>query len=191
MPTPRDPHLSSLSSLFPRASESVQSAVERLNLASSNLRSLLDQPIPIMERNHQADEYAAEAEINRSKRRKLDSGGFRYGYRGEVVPGSLQMNIVSCDGGYHQDGVSQERTYGQQNILRNDKSVYCTYRNRCNIILCHQGETAFTVRKIIIKAPPRGFTSPYAASSSSPPLSTQYPVWGRLSANRPLAFKRV
>ena len=118
-----------------------------------------------MERNYQEQEYAAEAATNRAKRRKLTSeGGFRYGYRGEVVPGSLQMKILSCDGGYHQENGSQGRSYGQENILVNDKSVYCTYKNRCNIILCHQGapgESAFTVRKIIIKAPPRGFTSPY------------------------------
>ena len=168
MPISRDPNRTSLSSLFPRASESVQSAVDRLNQASSNLRSLLDQPIPsVMERNYQEQEYAAEAITNRAKRRKLTSeGGFRYGYRGEVVPGSLQMKILSCDGGYHQESGSQGRRYGQENILTNDKSVYCTYKNRCNIILCHQGgpgESAFTVRKIIIKAPPRGFTSPYVA----------------------------
>ena len=145
-------------------------AIERLNQASSNLRSLLDQPIPvIMDRNLQQEEYAGEAATNRAKRRKLDTGGHsRYGYHGEVVPGQLQMRILCCDGGYHQDNppntIPNGRAYGEDNILRNDKSVYCTHRNRCNIVLCHQGETPFTVRKIIIKAPPRGFTSPYVFS---------------------------
>lgn len=114
-----------------------------------------------MERNLQDEEYAGEAATNRAKRRKLDSGGHpRYGYRGEVVPGPLQMKILCCDGGYHQDGISQGRAYGEDNILRNNKSVYCTHKNRCNIVLCHQGETPFAVKKIVIKAPPRGYTSP-------------------------------
>ena len=161
--------------LFPRASATVQLAVERLNQASSTLRSLLDQPIPsIMEPRLQEEEYASEARHNRAKRRKLDNdGGFRYGYKGEVVPGSLQMRILTCDGGYHQGSGTQGRVYGQDNILRNDKSVYCTLKNRCNIVLCHPGESVFTVKKIIIKAPPRGFTSPYVfwqfQSSGKPP----------------------
>ena len=115
-----------------------------------------------MERNFQEDEYAGEAATNRAKRRKLDSRGHsRYGYRGEVVPGPLQMRILSCDGGYHSDNINEGQSYQDDNILRNDKSVYCTSKNRCNIVLGHQGETPFTVSKIVIKAPPRRFTSPY------------------------------
>ncbi|KAL8796045.1 MAG: hypothetical protein Q9195_001621 [Heterodermia aff. obscurata] len=113
-----------------------------------------------MEQNFQQDEYAGEAATNRAKRRKLDSRQSRYGYQGEVVPGPLQMRIISCDGGYHQDSINEGQPYEEDNILRNNKTVYCTYKNRCNIVLGHEGEAPFTVRKIIIKAPPRGYTSP-------------------------------
>ena len=110
-------------------------------------------------------EYSGEAEVNRrrAKRRKVDTAqlsagykGFSYGYRGQVVAGPLKMEIVSCDGGVHATGSD----HFPENILRNDKSVYCTQRNECNIILRHQSETAFSLKKLIIKAPEKGFTSP-------------------------------
>lgn len=149
----------------------VQQAVERLNEASSNLSSLLDQPIPrIGSPDMSAREYSREAEVNRrrAKRRKLDAdplsaghlGGFRYGYRGEIVPGPLKMEIVSCDGGLHTEAARHGREYWPENVLRNDKSVYCTDNNKCNLILRHMGETTFCLKKLVIKAPERGFTAP-------------------------------
>ena len=115
-------------------------------------------------------EYSGEAEVNRRrvKRRKLDSDslsnghlrGFRYGFRGQVVPGPLKMEIVSCDGGIHSDAVMHAREYHPENVLRNDKSVYCTDRSECNLILQHMGQTPFTLKKLVIKAPERGFTAP-------------------------------
>ncbi|KPM46016.1 hypothetical protein AK830_g559 [Neonectria ditissima] len=92
----------------------------------------------------------------RHKRRKLDSDrlvpsfkGFRYGKYGQVEPGPLQMEIVSCDGGMF----SNESSYAAENILKNDTSVYCTKGNRCNIVLRHQGATVFTLQELVIKAP--------------------------------------
>ncbi|KAK7428913.1 hypothetical protein QQZ08_004527 [Neonectria magnoliae] len=92
----------------------------------------------------------------RHKRRKLDSDrlvpsfkGFRYGQYGQVEPGQLQMEIVSCDGGMF----SNESSYAAENILKNDTSVYCTKGNRCNIVLRHQGATVFTLQELVIKAP--------------------------------------
>lgn len=103
-------------------------------------------------------------EAPRIKRRKLDSDrtrsifkGFRYGRYGEVEPGPLTMEIVSCDGGLYSD----EPSYPPENILKNDVSVYCTKGNRCNIILRHQGGTVFSLRELIIKAPESKFTCPY------------------------------
>ncbi len=149
---------------------SVQQAVERLNEASSNLSSLLDQPIPrIGSPEMAAREYSGEAEVNRRrKRRKLDSdipsighmNGFSYGYRGQVVPGPLRMELVSCDGGIHTDAARNGKEYWPENVLRNDKSVYCTDHNKCNIVLRHLGETTFCLKKMVIKAPERGFTAP-------------------------------
>ncbi|KAH6671507.1 hypothetical protein F5X68DRAFT_141207 [Plectosphaerella plurivora] len=92
----------------------------------------------------------------RAKRRKLDSDriapsfkGFEYGKYGQVEPGELTMEIVSCDGGLYSD----ESSYACENILKNDNSVYCTKSNRCNIVLRHQGATAFSLKEIVIKAP--------------------------------------
>ncbi|ERT02038.1 hypothetical protein HMPREF1624_00334 [Sporothrix schenckii ATCC 58251] len=99
-----------------------------------------------------------------NKRRKLDSDkavsspfkGFRYGRYGQVEPGALTMEIVSCDGGLYSDGSS----YTAENILKNDNSVYCTKGNRCNIVLQHQGSTTFSLKELIIKAPGRNYSSP-------------------------------
>ncbi|KAI1107226.1 hypothetical protein F4804DRAFT_298027 [Jackrogersella minutella] len=100
----------------------------------------------------------------RVKRRKLDSDslsngfqGFRYGKYGQVEPGQLTMELVSCDGGiYSDDG----QRYSADNILKNDQTVYCTEGPRCNIILRHQGATVFTLKELVIKAPRSNFTSP-------------------------------
>lgn len=156
-----------------RSISSVQDAVEQLTEASSNLSSLLDEPIPhMMSHSLNAEDYLVEADVprRRTKRRKLDSdslGGsspsFSYGYHGQVVPGPLKMEITTCDGGHYDDSAGHGRfSYWPENVLRNDKSVYCTESNKCNIILRHQGETPFCLRKLVIKAPATGFTAPYA-----------------------------
>lgn len=149
----------------------VEQAVERLNEASSNLSSLLDQPIPRLgSPDTIAREYSGEADVNRrgAKRRKVDADpsstghlkGFCYGYRGQVVSGPLKMEIVYCDGGLHTEAARHGREYWLENVLRNDKSVYCTDNNKCNLILRHMGETTFCLKKLVIKAPETGFTAP-------------------------------
>ncbi|KAF2199279.1 hypothetical protein GQ43DRAFT_399109 [Delitschia confertaspora ATCC 74209] len=85
--------------------------------------------------------------------------GFRYGYEGQVVPGRLKMEIVSCDGGEYKEHESQG-LYKIQNVLKNDKSVYCTQSSQCNLLLKHIGDTSFALEKVVIKAPDRGFTAP-------------------------------
>lgn len=109
----------------------------------------------------------AQADRNgrRQKRRKLESDdnregirGFSYGHYGQVVPGTLKMEIASCDGGiYDPHGDSSF----PENVLRNDSSVYCTKSDRCNLILRHRNEMPFCLKKIVIKAPRSGFDSPY------------------------------
>ena len=117
-------------------------------------------------------DQVTDAGRRRTKRRKLDLDDnkgildFSYGYHGQVVPGSLKMEIVSCDGGLHEESYGQGRQYLPENILRNDKSVYCTKHGKCNIILRHQGETPFTLKKLVIKAPASGFTAPYVSLRS-------------------------
>ncbi|KAK1780964.1 hypothetical protein QBC45DRAFT_407167 [Copromyces sp. CBS 386.78] len=99
----------------------------------------------------------------RAKRRKLDSDkvppsykNVLYGKYGQVEPGPLLLEIVSCDGGLFRDG----RAYVAENILKDDASVYCTRTNRCNIILRHQGGTVFSLKELVIKAPGSHYSQP-------------------------------
>jgi hypothetical protein len=106
-----------------------------------------------------------------NKRRKLEHDananlgfpGFLYGHRGQVVPGQLKMEIVGCDGGEYAprdpSAISREN-YRAENVLRDDKSVYCTKSPRCNLMLRHQGEALFHLDSIVIKAPELGYTAP-------------------------------
>lgn len=137
--------------------------------ASSNLRALLDDPIPSLSSpTLSAQEYSGEAEHNRrAKRRKLDDKdkadtisytGFSYGKYGQVEPGKLKMEIVSCDGGMYEEPLGGN--YRAENILQNDATVYCTKSNRCNLVLRHQGGTVFCLKELIIKAPHTGYTAP-------------------------------
>ena len=148
----------------------VQDAVNRLNEVTSNLTSVLDEPLPQIQGPNEFTGLIDDMDSmnRRSKRRKLDSDpldaqpSFSYGYHGQVAPGRLKMDISDYEGGHlmEQDELLPEKNYHPNNILRNDKSVYCSKEDRCNIILKHLGETPFTVTKIIIKAPDCGFTAP-------------------------------
>lgn len=143
----------------------LQHAGRQLEAASSNLRSLLDDPIPnLSPPSHDPPEYSPEAEHGRRKRRKLDTdkldtefAGFSYGKYGQVEPGKLKMEIVSCDGGIYQEHGGD---YSAENVLKNDGTVYCTKSNRCNLVLRHQGATVFCLKELIIKAPHSGYTAP-------------------------------
>ncbi|OXV06945.1 hypothetical protein Egran_05287 [Elaphomyces granulatus] len=113
----------------------------------------------------QNDHYVVETNRWRAKRRKLDSDdrreglrGFSYGQYGQVVPGILKMEIVSCDGGTYSEPNGESSW--PDNVLLNDSSVYCTKRDRCNLVLKHRGETPFCLKKIVIKAPKSGFDAP-------------------------------
>ncbi len=148
--------------------------MDQLRDARAEADSLLEQPIPrIGSPDVVTREYLDEAEVNRHrKRRKIDHEGrqlgvgmkgFRYGFRGTATSGPLKMEMVSCDGGLMSTDAGRiGREYGPDNVLRNDKSVYCTNANanRCNIVIRHKDEATFTLSKIVIKAPTTGFTAP-------------------------------
>jgi hypothetical protein len=99
-----------------------------------------------------------------TKRRKLshNEGLFdgydpvRYGWNGQVDPGHLRLEIVSCDGGQYD----QQLKYRAENVLRNDKSVYCSNSSTCNFLFRHQAETSFNLDALVIKGPESGYTSP-------------------------------
>lgn len=148
----------------------LQRAVNDLDAASSNLRALLDDPIPTIPPPglislSAGNDSPSEAEPGRrNKRRKLDMEkkqseykAFSYGYHGQVVPGQLHMEIASCDGGSFE---SDSNMHAAENVLKDDRSVYCTKANRCNLILRHQGDRPFCLDELVIKAPPRGYTAP-------------------------------
>ncbi|KAK1756034.1 hypothetical protein QBC47DRAFT_378899 [Echria macrotheca] len=142
--------------------EDIQRASDETN---SRIRTLLEQssspflsqpaPSPPLQTSDPVEDS------RRVKRRKLDSdkigGGskaVRYGRYGQLEPGQLTMEIVSCDGGvYPSDGLRDGSVYAAENILKNDNSVYCTRSYRCNIVLRHQGGTVFSLKELVIKAP--------------------------------------
>jgi len=115
------------------------------------------------------DGHVHRGERLRVKRRKLDDGTyeddsktFRYGYNGQVVPGHLRLEIVSCDGGEYTDPQAPHMTLNSwpQNVLQDDCSVYCTKSNRCNMLFKHVGGMPFTLTKIVVKAPRSGYDAP-------------------------------
>ncbi|KAL9031571.1 MAG: hypothetical protein Q9196_000419 [Gyalolechia fulgens] len=147
-------------------SQRMQEAVNRLNQASSSISAALDPPSP-QERSDVASlDYpggANEVDRQRAKRRKLNNAlltkefGPNYGYRGQIVPGPLRMEIVFCDGGLHEYGNGK---YRPENVLRNDLSVYCTRSSKCDLVLRHEGGAPFCLEKLVVKAPETGFTAP-------------------------------
>lgn len=147
----------------------IQQAVESLDTASTGISPLSQEPVLLLNTPYSVaarTHSGGEGSRRRTKRRKLDEDyplefkAINYGYHGQVVSGALKMEIVSCDGGLHADS-RHGREYWPENVLRNDKSVYCTDSSKCNIIMRHQGGTTFCLKKLVIKAPDRGFTAPY------------------------------
>jgi hypothetical protein len=156
----------SLSDHNARASDSRPANFEdlrSLDQANTHLRALLEMthhpvipPRMSLQMPRTLERVLGPSEDNRrSKRRKLDERLipdfkiFRYGKYGQVEPGHLRMEIVSCDGGIF----STQTSFAAENILRDDETVYCTKSNRCNIVLRHQGGTNFTLQELVIQGP--------------------------------------
>ncbi|KAK8221310.1 hypothetical protein HDK77DRAFT_487665 [Phyllosticta capitalensis] len=141
----------------------LEQAGERLTEISQGLSQLIGNSSSQMFRVELEDADDGTGQ-RRFKRRKLDRDdssslpSIRYGHFGQVVPGRLRMEIVSCDGGEFNDSTGD--LHKVENVLKNDASVYCTKRSNCNLLLRHQGETNFSLDKLVIKAPDYGFTSP-------------------------------
>lgn len=136
---------------------------EELLEASATLTAeSLDRTLPGAAR---ADEVPTQG---RRKRRKLDEKPLakrpriEYGYHGQSVATKLRMEILSSDGGTLASpghGLS-DNAYAADNILLDDESVYCTQGKHCNIIIRHQGETPFSLERLVIKGPKEKFTHP-------------------------------
>lgn len=116
-------------------------------------------------------EYAGQAQTNRearyrAKRRKLDDGTYEdestaitYGWKGQVVPGQLKLQIITCDGGEYSDPHVPINSY-PQNVLQDDAAVYCTKSNKCNMLLKHSSGMPFALTKMVVKAPRSGYDAP-------------------------------
>ena len=164
------------------ATANLPEAVDRLAQVNADLRSMLARPIVDIPPRAAAPNASAtglgssDEPIRRRKRRRVDDSDssdknarIEYGYNGQVVPGKLKMQLVSADGGIAEDSAQQRSMlgsigympyYGEQNILKDDDSVYCAKSPRCNIVLSHQGESTFSLERLVIKAPRAGFADP-------------------------------
>lgn len=137
----------------------VQQAMDQLGEQTEMLSARLRDPLPDVP----DDARDGEDGPPRRKRRKRDHDPLsgrdipQYGHYGRVVPGLLQMEITSCDGGTFRDPVSVDHKV--ENILLDDESTYCSTNPKCNILLNHRGGTPFALTSITIRHPAQGFTS--------------------------------
>ena len=149
---------------------SVQDTLDQLDAENLTLASAIEAPLPVLNglRVYSPPRSDADSHQSRHKRRKLDGdpldimSPMRYGFHGQVAPGRLKMHLKSCDGG--RMGEAEDRyirsDYSPENVLGNDKSVYCSKREKANMVFCHSGESCFSMTKIMIKTPDSGFTAP-------------------------------
>ncbi|KAI1000356.1 hypothetical protein K3495_g7836 [Podosphaera aphanis] len=141
-----------------------QPSGREVNQENTNLGTSLDDAVSDLLLSRIESQSPVNLDNRRAKRRKLNPensnsrfSAFNYGRFGQVEPGKLKMEIVSCDGGIF-DGTDSQ--HPAENILENDSTVYCTKANRCNLILRHQGATVFCLKELCIKAPHSGYTAP-------------------------------
>ncbi|KAF1942107.1 hypothetical protein EJ02DRAFT_184691 [Clathrospora elynae] len=166
-----------------------------LDSATDMMDSLSDVPItnPFTLANTQPRPRSPTVQVNserRHKRRKLEHDTsrateytcYKYGHKGQVVPGRLRMEIVSCDGGEHRRD-NPPGLYRVQNVLRNDNSVYCSESSQCNLLLKHMGEASFALEKIVIRAPNCGFTAPVQEGLVFVAMSAEHLLTGTSAYN--------
>jgi hypothetical protein len=108
-----------------------------------------------------------QSEGRSAKRRRLNADSpspvkkvHKYGHYGQVEPGRLRMEIVSNDGGEHQDSRNTGIFLGADNMLKTDKSVFCSKRTSAGILMRHADETPFCLEKLHIAGPEHGFSAP-------------------------------
>ncbi|WPH00735.1 Hypothetical protein R9X50_00356500 [Acrodontium crateriforme] len=122
---------------------------------------------PSIDREGSQDNAADGSRSARLKRRRLEPSrtpaprpAIKYGHYGQVEPGKLKLELVSCDGGEHVDARHPQTYLGPKNLLRHDKSVYCSERPTTNILLRHADDSPFCLEKLHIVGPESGFTAP-------------------------------
>lgn len=144
----------------------LQRAGEQLAEVNESLRNLLDRPLGHDLLDTLDREVASQEPENRRKRRRIEAPmaaeeypRIEYGYHGQVKAGRLKMHVVTADGSITSavnDPYSSRVGQGMaDNVLIDDPTTYNSKSPRCNIVLSHQGETNFTLDKLVIKAPKR------------------------------------
>lgn len=109
------------------------------------------------------------ADLHRAvKRRRIDGPNlnlrahppFIYGQYGQVEPGPLKMEILTCDGGELADHRNLQVYLGPENVLKTNQSVYCSSIASINMLMRHADTTPFCIDKIHIVGPEHGFDAP-------------------------------
>ena len=140
----------------------LRAAGERLAQVNEDLRHLLERPISERSPNPiPRDPPFEDQSENRRKRRRIEASSteddlprIEYGFHGQVVPGRLNMEVLSADGGLQGFGTPN---YGAsllhpvENVVKNDKTYYDAKSPRCNLVLRHPGEVNFTIDKLVIQ----------------------------------------
>lgn len=70
------------------------------------------------------------------------------------------MEIISNDGGEHSDPRNPGIFLGATNMLRLDKSVFCSERTSAGVVMRHADDTPFCLEKVYVVGPEHGFTAP-------------------------------
>lgn len=120
---------------------------------------------------NEEEDARSTTRLHRFKRQRTESSPpaqprkpIKYGHFGQVESGRLDMELVSCDGGEHQDPRHPNTYLGPRNLLLHDKSVYCSENSAINVVLRHADDTPFALDMLYILGPTDGFTAPYAFS---------------------------
>jgi hypothetical protein len=100
------------------------------------------------------------SDTRQSKKRKLThETPFQphlYGWKGQVDPAHLRLEIASYDGGHW----SSDDKYRVENLLKKDTNVYCSNSASCHILFQHQAGTTFHLDHLVVKAPRTDYTAP-------------------------------
>jgi hypothetical protein len=154
----------------PREGSAAQVRMQaRLNVDSLHRMALFRQREANNHAQGSSPDSESDATVQRqTKRRKLvhdlDVIAYDpviYGWNGQVDPGHLRLEIISCDGGQHpQPRMSRPMAYRVENVLKDDKSVYCSESHECNILFRHQAEALFHLNSLVLQAPEQGYTAP-------------------------------
>jgi hypothetical protein len=110
--------------------------------------------------NAQSTNDDDSTDTRQSKKRKLThETPFQphlYGWKGQVDPAHLRLEIASYDGGHW----SSDDKYRVENLLKKDTNVYCSNSASCHILFQHQAGTTFHLDHLVVKAPRTDYTAP-------------------------------